>query len=292
MSHFSVLVIGDDPEEQLAKFKAEPEEGSPLLMFEDTTEQFKKEYETETYLEFDCASPSLWGIQITQELFEQLAAEEPGFETTYLTGKIIGLPDVFRLGARYRAYYKLEDGKRCEGSQWLQVLEFIKVNKGWKNDDELFDGELLIKKIAPPREFAIKDHYKTFDEYMQQYRRMKPTADGRYGVMNNPNTQWDWLSPGGRWNGMIRLKADTGSNTDASEVDDETYQARKCDILNLDEIIAFCVVMNGTWYQKNGAGWWGNATTEKPENEWELQIAKLLHNLADDTLISIYDCHF
>ena len=38
-------------------------------------------------------------------------------------------------------------------------------------------------------------------------------------------------------------------------------------------------------------GWWGFVSDEKDESEWENEFKKLISDLPDDTLISIYDLH-
>ena len=49
MSHFVLLVIGDDVDLQLAPFNEQPEKDDPhvTLEFEDRTDEFYKEYTTE-----------------------------------------------------------------------------------------------------------------------------------------------------------------------------------------------------------------------------------------------------
>ena len=53
----------------------------------------------------------------------------------------------------------------------------------------------------------------------------------------------------------------------------------------------FAVIKDGKWYERGDMGWWGIVSNEKDENEWYTQIAKLLDEVPDDTLLTIVDCH-
>jgi hypothetical protein len=38
-------------------------------------------------------------------------------------------------------------------------------------------------------------------------------------------------------------------------------------------------------------GWWGMVSGEKEQSNWNAEVADLLVDLPEDTLISLYDCH-
>ena len=73
MSHFVVLVIGNDWEEQLLPY-TENTEACPkeYLEFKDVEEEYRQEYENGTRKEFYCASNSSWGQEVSKENFEIL----------------------------------------------------------------------------------------------------------------------------------------------------------------------------------------------------------------------------
>lgn len=111
----------------------------------------------------------------------------------------------------------------------------------------------------------------------------------------NPKSKWDWYSLGGRWSGMIKLKEGANGNAGRGSLVMQNEagidQAKKKDILNLDELRTFALLKDGEWYERGEMGWWGIVSNEKPEDEWESEFKKLLEGLSDETLISIYDCH-
>lgn len=110
----------------------------------------------------------------------------------------------------------------------------------------------------------------------------------------NPKSKWDWYVLGGRWSGMIKLKEGAeGVKGEAGVHDNEIGidQACKRDIINLDEISTFAVLKDGEWYESGKMGWFGIVIDGKDDDVWETEQKKLIEELPDNTLISIYDCH-
>lgn len=53
----------------------------------------------------------------------------------------------------------------------------------------------------------------------------------------------------------------------------------------------FAVLKDGVWYERGEMGWWACVSNEKEESEWEEEFNKLIENLPDDTLLTVVDCH-
>lgn len=291
MSHFTVMVIGDNPEKQLAPFNEQPEEGSPFLIFKDKTDEYLKEYETGTTKKFYCNSCSSWGQHITKELFDLLKSKKIGFNTVYKANKI-ELMQYFKNNAEYKGYYTNEGGSRSKGSQWFKVVSINKTTHPDKN--VCVEGEITVQKIAEPKKISFKDRYGSFESFAKNYHGVDPNEDGKFGYYHNPNSKWDWYQLGGRWSGLIKLKdganglvGESGTFNNPTGID----QAKKSDITNLDELSTFAVLKDGEWFEKGEMGWWGMVSNPKDDEEWETQFKSLLSSLSEDTLISIYDCH-
>lgn len=93
---------------------------------------------------------------------------------------------------------------------------------------------------------------------------------------------------------MIKLKEGAGGVKGESGVMDNEVgidQAYKCDIANIDKLCTFAVLKDGEWYERGKMGWWAIVTDEKEDGVWEAEHKKLIEELPDNTLISIYDCH-
>lgn len=54
-------------------------------------------------------------------------------------------------------------------------------------------------------------------------------------------------------------------------------------------ISTFAVVKDGQWYERGKMGWWAMVSDEK--SNWNEEFSKLLDSVPDDTLLSVYDCH-
>lgn len=96
----------------------------------------------------------------------------------------------------------------------------------------------------------------------------------------------DWLTQQGG-NRTILARAQKGN-----------WELPETGSLTLDEWVAaapplssYAVIHEGKWYQRGEMGWWGITTGDKPADEWESEIAKLLTALRPDQWITVVDCH-
>lgn len=197
MSHFTVMVIGDNVEEQLAPYN---EQDNDYCDFIDKTEEVKKEYETGMSSEFYCSSSSSWGQYIGKETFDKLKLMKPGDCTEH---KVERSPmNYLNLDRKYKGYYTI-DGERCKESTWFKVVEVIE-NDGI-DPDICFEGIVLIECIDPPKEVYHKEKYSNIEKFRKDWYGYEK-LDSKYGYRANSNSKWDWYQIGGRWHGMLELK--------------------------------------------------------------------------------------
>jgi hypothetical protein len=197
MSHFTVLVIGENPEEQLKPF-----DENLKVEYKDKTEEYREEYEAKMVDEFYCASSSSWGFRITQELFETLQKSKIGRVLIYDNPKLDPM-SYLKTGGKYRGYYELPGGKRCKGTMWFEVEQIIETTH--PNPDTCFQGKVRIRKIGKPKKIALKDKYPDYEEYLRDWHGVED--EDRQGYDFNPNAKWDWYQLGGRWTGYFKLKS-------------------------------------------------------------------------------------
>jgi len=346
MSHFTVLVIGENPEEQLIPF-----DENLRTEFEDKTEEYREEYETKMVDEFYCNSSSSWGHQITKELFETLKKSKTGRIIEYDVKKLDPM-SYLKKGGKYRGYYTVEKGHRCKGDAWFEVEEILQTTH--PNPDICFEGKVTLRKIARPVKIAIKDKYPIYEDYLKHWHGVEPEHQG-YDF--NPKAKWDWYQLGGRWTGFFRLKPKTNGNLgnpslvssrraeygtadqaykrdidfekmaqDQFEESSELYdkfealykegkmdastgyfeygvnnvgkdadhyvpESREAFLKRRAAVCTFAVLKDGEWYERGEMGWWGCVSDEKKPEEWNDQFNKLLGELPEDTLLSMFDCH-
>lgn len=58
-----------------------------------------------------------------------------------------------------------------------------------------------------------------------------------------------------------------------------------------NSFVPFAVVKDGEWYERGEMGWWAIVTNEKKRNEWRDIVKHLLDETDDDDLITFVDCH-
>jgi len=331
MSHFTVLVIGDEPEEQLKPFNE-----NLNVAFKDRSDEFREEYETKIVSEFYCDSNSSWGFRITKELFDLLKESKPGRIIPYKVEKIDTL-SILSLHKKYKGYYKLENGKRCRGSQWFEVDEIVSTVPPKPNPTTCVEGEVIIRKISPPKKIALKDKFISYEEYLKHWVGLDDINE--QGYYYNPNAKWDWYELGGRWGGYFKLK--NGDRVDRAykkDIDfdgmllqkyenysnfyDEFEENYKNGEINFNRaffefgvhnigkdqehfipetrenyldrcvsISTFAIIKDGKWYEKGEMSWWCVVNNEKETKDWNKEFTQLLKDIPDETLLSVYDCH-
>jgi len=227
MSHFTVLVIGEDPETQLAPFNE-----NLKVEYVDKTEEYRQEYETKKAKEFYCNSNSSWGFELTKEMFEELQKSKVGRVLEYNLEKKSGL-SYLQASKKYRGYYMLEDRSRCKNDVWFEVDSVVETTHPDK--DICFNGVVRLRKIAPPKKIALKDKYPVYGDYLRDWHGIDDI--NRQGYDHNPQAKWDWYQLGGRWTGFFKLKPTAkGTIGDFSLISSRRAetgtadQARKCDI--------------------------------------------------------------
>jgi len=112
----------------------------------------------------------------------------------------------------------------------------------------------------------------------------------------NPQSKWDWYILGGRWKGFFKLKKNEKGIVGKSSIfnnkrKNDCDQARKKDIVLKSIKPTFAVVKDGKWYERGEMGWWAYALNEKEKKEWEKEFKKLIADLPNNTLLSVYDLH-
>jgi len=56
-------------------------------------------------------------------------------------------------------------------------------------------------------------------------------------------------------------------------------------------LVTFAVVKGGKWYQKGDMGWWGLVSNEEDQRVWNAKFHEMIAALPDSTILSVYDCH-
>lgn len=72
---------------------------------------------------------------------------------------------------------------------------------------------------------------------------------------------------------------------------DETSGDRETYIAAATAFSTYAVVKDGQWYEKGKMGWWGVASDEVSEAEWQAKFTELLRDLPPEKVLTVVDCH-
>lgn len=56
-------------------------------------------------------------------------------------------------------------------------------------------------------------------------------------------------------------------------------------------VTTFALLKDGQWHERGRMGWWACVSDEKPADAWNREFSALLDSLPDDTLLTVVDCH-
>lgn len=182
MSHFTVLVIGDNPDQQLAPFQENnmgdcPEE---YLKFHDEETEALEKYAT--------------GSREMAKIIEGAAVLQGESESTMPTRVILKplYDDHFKMEITEEEYETTKDQKGVGYSHKDGKRFFYRTD---------YSGAEIV-------DVPFRELYSTFEEYMKEYegREKRDPKTGKYGYWENDNAKWDWYTLGGRWTGFFKLK--------------------------------------------------------------------------------------
>lgn len=204
--------------------------------------------------------------------------------------------DWYQLGGRWQGFYKLkEDRLGVVGKSGAFDNE---AQKGWV--DQVRKGDIDFEGMKNIAEEKAREKYRSCAEL---FGGSFPKMTYRWGDLIKDNS----LS--------FQERRDLYNNQDALKEIEKLHQRYKdlttiqqgflCDKLEdyqctEDEfadkarkisIMPFALIKDGVWYEQGSMGWWGCVSDEKDENLWLDEYSKLIDDLSDDTLLSVYDCH-
>lgn len=56
-------------------------------------------------------------------------------------------------------------------------------------------------------------------------------------------------------------------------------------------IVPFAFIKDGEWVEKGQMGWFGMASNEKEQGDWNKEFYEMIKSLPEDTLLTVVDCH-
>lgn len=215
MSHFTVMVIGDDVDSALEPFQENNMDtcsNEYLQFIPIDIDRYKDQYDNRSTI---FASTGSFEVSMNQ------------YRKIRKTGKLklrLQVVNTYHKGCKpnklYSTYVKqYADGLftrdvtltvcyagQMKSTSYIATMRCIKV----LNNSVIM--ELVHNPSIKPEKF--NEHYSSFQEYMEYYNGYKYHEDQKaYGYWDNPNAKWDWYQIGGRWSGQLAVKPGSTSGT-------------------------------------------------------------------------------
>lgn len=268
MSHFCVLVVGDDVDAQLAPFQ------------ENNCDDCPKEYMKFRAYPKDGADAQWFDSEEAAKaaLGEQFDEEEAYWENPNRKW------DWYSVGGRWAGFFKLKAG--ATGSVGRPGLMCAPAPEGRYDSARVGDID-----FEADREEARVAAAKTFDAYQAIAAAHPKIID--FAQMKEQHEDIEVARAAYHaQSGVAALKAADlmpwfQSLTDAYGCGREAYIQRAVDGVG----VPFALLKDGVWYEKGKMGWFGMSSKDKGEDQWAKEYQLLMDGLPKDTVVSLVDCH-
>ena len=305
MSHFTVLVIGDNPETQLAP-----------------------------YHEFECTGKNdeyVQDVDITDELRASMAKnatleevlEDHGMDSRILApgeepdkdgdhkygfaivdnGKLVKAVqrtnknakwDWYQIGGRWTGFWKLRSGSKGEvGSPGIMTpkaeagradvvrkgdidIEAMRDDAGKKAATEYDLVAQLFGGTIPTMEYLWKNLLKDDSMNITKKRDLYHNQESLTLFKNLLKENKDISEKLGYW-----VELDSFQVTRELYIQDARNRA----------LSTFAFVRDGKWFERGTMGWWACVSHEMDDYKWYSEFNKMLDELPEDTILTVVDCH-
>lgn len=310
MSHFVVLVIGDNVDQQLAPFNEQPEEGDPHVTFEfhDRTDELRKEYNEEnveiikrpdgSWIFSYAATDDDKAAQIAPVLakFTELYPTfdgfcrgwhniEPNEEGRY--GYIRNPKakwDWWSIGGRWSGYFKALPG--VIGKVGESGTFGNKAEPGMF--DQLHRGSIDFEGMRADAAAEANKRYDAYEAAVKNLKIPKPWAKFRATFKNIDDAREAYHKiPYIAALIAAKLMPWFEDPVELYGIGREKFVERASN----DSFTPYAVLKDGEWYSKGEMGWFGMSSDDIDTDTWNERVWELLRDLPEDTLITAVDCH-
>ena len=269
MSHFTVLVIGENPEEQLAPFQENNMGTCPK-------EYLKYRYDEQFY-ESEAAAKEAVGDAFDHE---DGYWENPNSKW-----------DWYVLGGRWTGFVKLKEmveavtgspgiftapAKEGYGDQCFKhEIDFDHMrNEAGKKAEEDYDFAMsIIGDLPVNRKWSEIGAELNYSQEARNTYWSQPRCEAWKNKENEMGYKDFPFSFRSSPDDFLMSKSDYVENARNSAV------------------TTHAVIKDGKWYEAGRMGWWAIVLDEKDSSVWNAEFSKLIDELSEDTLLSVYDCH-
>lgn len=287
MSHFTVMVIGNNPEDQLAPYD-ESIEMPPYdsgEVSDDDKQRFIQYYTSKQNIPYDGDFDKWYNEHGKSWNNNSWRKHTDGTWHEYSTYNPNSKWDWYQLGGRWCGFLKLKN----KSSKVAATIG----EPGVGDNEPIYDADIALKKdidFEYMRNESAEKAAKDYDEVMEIFKGLpeNKTWDEIRALYDNIDKAREeyWKQP--------RCAAWKNANKwDFYDSPDDYLISREQYIQNARNraAVTFALVKDGVWYEKGEMGWFGMSSNEMTQEEWNEKFNAFLDSIPDDTVISIFDCH-
>lgn len=308
MSHFTVLVIGEDAEEQLAKYNENLEverydKGEVEEKYKTHFIEYYTEYNEETINHKSNFTPEIAAINKTlsfDELYTKYGEDwndndweknEDGIWHEFSTSNPNSRWDWYSIGGRWSGYLKLKPGRTGEkGTSGVfgNEVGYDIVTMG----DVDWDGM---------RAEGEKKALEYFEKVATAFGGVIPQPEVTWSELweNEKYKEWDTVRKRIFYRGqdaIIKLESlkkqhNFLDNFDFSLEDFAIGKDKYVKQAGDNAVSFYAIVKDGVWHERGKMGWWAISYNEKSHDEWAEEVKSIFKDLPDETPLTLVDCH-
>lgn len=296
MSHFTVMVVGEKPEEALAPYQENNMGDCPR-----------------EYLEFEI---DVAAEDIAKEAAEiRKGAEGKDYGAKYATmtdGEVVkdynggefnekgdlgswrnpnAKWDWYQIGGRWAGSLKLKEGADgTKGTQsWMQRMQGTEYPEGCA--DQAYKGDIDVEGMRNEAGLKAQREYEAFEAIVAEHG---PLPDDEWRKLDHSTDAFKeakkayWEHPTVKAIQEANLIGWMSLPTDEFRETKEQYVEKARN----GAILAYAMLIDGEWIEPGEMGWFGSSS-ETPESRvsYYEEANKRFDALPDDTLITMVDCH-
>ena len=252
MSHFTVLVIGKDPETQLAPFNEQDDEYS---VFIDETDKVNAEFDDKHKLKYKTIenfAEEWFGYKLVDGAFGHTANPNAQW-------------DWYQLGGRWTGSLKVKRNSfamsSMEPTTGLTFGELGVLHQIYKHNPKKF--AVVVKKYKGKTDVITNFIVEVYGTLLTStLANHKIGSEGVFGT---------------------QAKQGFADSCLKGDVDWEAEEMK--------DFSTFAVLLNGEWIERGTMGWWGIVSDEKNTDTWDAEFKAILAKVPDNEIISVFDCH-
>lgn len=318
MSHFSVIVVGEDYEKQLAPYHEFECTGivDEFVQDVDKTDEVKEEavrYLRQGKNEAEAMEKALSYHGLDENIVSDEAdvdrkgRHKYGFAVVK-DGKLIKAVartnpnakwDWYSLGGRWAGFFKMKNG--CRGVSGSPGILTERAKPGYA--DQARKGDIDFEGMRDEAERAARDKYFAVEKlFGGEIPRLETSWEELLEITGISKARdIFWAQPAHKKLLEVRDRLAKSGDPADRDLRDLAFCLNlsdyQCSVGEFAQrardgaISSFAVVKDGKWYERGQMGWWGVVHNEQDKDKWNREVTGLLEDLPEDTILTVVDCH-